>query len=146
MRVFLPLVPCELPADALPIRAAAVPSADSDGGDQELAEYDATIDASVRCLELIRDAGTGPYRRIVAAVDVKSAHDTEESSVPWEWVSALLVDGEDAQNRVRNACESTTQEEADQAVEAVLDHALEWFSTDERLALAQALIPGSARN
>lgn len=141
MRVFLPLVPHELRADALPIRAAAIPSTDSDGADQELAEYDATIDASVQCLELIRDAGTGPYRRIVAAVDVKSASDTEETSVSWTWVSALLVDGEDAQNAVKSACESTTQEEADEAVEDVLDYALEWFSTDERIALANALIP-----
>ncbi|MDO5720535.1 MAG: hypothetical protein Q4P05_07340 [Actinomycetaceae bacterium] len=141
MRVFLPLVPHELRADALPIRTAAIPAAEKDGVDRELAEYDATIDASIQCLELIREAAAGPYRRLVAAVDVKTARDTEEVAVTWDWVSAILVDGDDAQNAVRHACEATTQEEADAAVATVLDHALEWFSTEERLALADALLP-----
>lgn len=144
MRVFLPLLPDELIAPALPIRLATVPQPSGTSDEQELSEYEATIEASIRALELVRDSG-GPYRRLVAAVDVKAANDTTTHEVPWSWVSAFLVDSADAEQAVELACRAQTQAEADAAVEAVLDHALEWFSPDERLALAEGLTDHSER-
>lgn len=138
MRVFLPLLPEELSAPALPIRSATVPQPSGGGDEQELSEYEATIEASIQALELVRDSG-GPYRRLVAAIDVKAANDTATQEVPWNWVSAFLVDSSDAEQAVKRACQANTQPEADAAVDAVLDHALEWFSPDERLALARGL-------
>ncbi|MDO5728145.1 MAG: hypothetical protein Q4P71_00800 [Actinomycetaceae bacterium] len=144
MRVFVPLFAEELKAPALPIRPATLPIPTVGGDEQELSEYEATVEASIRALELIRDHA-GPYRRLVAAVDVESADDTATREITWDWVSAFLVDSADAEEDVLRACQATTQEEADAAVESVLEHALEWYSPDERIALARGLTNNAER-
>ncbi|MDO5049533.1 MAG: hypothetical protein Q4D87_06600 [Actinomycetaceae bacterium] len=131
MRSFLPVTATELCGD-LPNRELVVPKPAGGSGDAlEWAEYEATVDASLASLELVRDTGEPVQRRIVLALD--------GDTIDWEHVVAILIDGSDAEDSVRRACEATTQDEADEALEELLDFALQWYDASERAGLARVL-------
>ncbi|MDU6756172.1 DUF6912 family protein [Actinomyces sp. HMSC065F11] len=86
--------------------------------------------ASLISLELVRDLEEPTQRRIVVAL---------EGEPVWENAQAILVDGLESEPLVRRACAAATQEEADEAVEELMDAFLEWFDVSERAQLCQAL-------
>lgn len=129
MRTFLPVTAAELCTDLsdaeviareLIVPRPSGPSAD----DREFAEYDATVDASLASLELVRDTEQTVQRRIVLALDGEE--------VAWKHVVAILIDGEDAVPSVSRACSAQTQDEADEALEELLEFPLEWYDVAER--------------
>lgn len=130
MRCFLPLVASELCGD-LPVRELVTPSSGATCAEErEWFEYEAAVAASLISLELVRDLEEPTQRRIVVAL---------EGEPVWENAQAILVDGLESEPLVRRACAATSQEEADEAVEELMDAFLEWFDVSERAQLCQAL-------
>lgn len=131
MRTFLPVTASELCGD-LPNRdlITAEPAGPSND-DREWADYEATARASLISLELARDTEDSVMRRIVVALDGKV--------IDWDHVEAILIDSPDAESAVRRAAEAQTQEEADEALDDVLEFPLEWYDIEERSGLCEQL-------
>ncbi|MDO5060401.1 MAG: hypothetical protein Q4D73_02075 [Actinomycetaceae bacterium] len=131
MRVFIPATLLDLAADTLPTVEPVVPQLVHSGPDAaEVADYEATEDASLISLEMLRDNPLAPARRVVIAVEVKDTAEVAKG-LPWKKVAAFLVDGPEATEWVQAACAATTQDEADDAVAELLECALEWYAPEE---------------
>ncbi|MDO5034479.1 MAG: hypothetical protein Q4E01_03730 [Actinomycetaceae bacterium] len=134
MRAFLPVVASELCGD-LPVREVVVPSqVGSSAEEREWFEYEASARASLISLELVRDLGEPVQRRVVVAL--------EGDVVDWAHVQAILVDGVEAEGFVRAAVEAETQDEADAALDELLELPLEWFDALERSDLCAEFSKG----
>lgn len=131
MRVFIPATLKDLTKGHLSANTVVVPEVTESGADAvEIAEFIATEDASILSLELIRESSEAPYQRVVIALEVKNLQETQQS-ISWQQVKAIFVDNPLAETAVKAACEAQTQEEADTAVEEVLEHDLEWYAPEE---------------
>ncbi|MCS4484066.1 hypothetical protein NXS08_00980 [Gleimia sp. 6138-11-ORH1] len=131
MRVFIPATLVDLTAKQLPLTEAVLPQITETGPDAaEIADYEATEDASLLSLNRIRETPTAPPRRVVVAVEVKHL-DEIQNGITWDKVAAFLVDGSEATPWVTAACTATTQEAADEAVAELLECALEWYAPEE---------------
>lgn len=135
MRAFLPLVASEICGE-LPIRELVVPNDASTADEREWAEYEAATRASLISLELAREMDEAVARRVVVALEIDGAPD-------WSHVQAILVDGQEAEPYARAACEAETDEEADAALDDLLEYPLEWFDILEREDLCHALNSGN---
>lgn len=149
MRVYFPAVSSDLLADDVSPRLAftALAARDASGEELELLEDDAQTEAALASLVALRQSEGQALRRIVLAADI----DTEtpsgcgvvtlgERGTQWSKVAAILIDAPQARDAVLAVIEAKEQEEADEAVAALWEHALEWFDITEREELARALI------
>lgn len=131
MRTFLPVMASELCGD-LPDRELVVPEpAGPSNDDREWADYEATARASLISLELTRDTEGSVLRRIVLALDGQA--------IDWDHVEAILVDSSEAEPAARRAYEAETQEEADEALDELLEFPLLWYDIAERSDLCKEL-------
>lgn len=131
MRVFIPATLLDLTADTLPTVEPVVPQLIHSGPDAtEVADYEATEDASILSLEMLRDNPQAPARRVVIAVEVQDSAEVAKG-LSWKKVAAIFVDGPEATELVQAACVATTQEAADDAVAELLEYALEWYAPEE---------------
>ncbi|WIK64782.1 DUF6912 family protein [Gleimia hominis] len=127
MRVFLPITAQELQLSTPPQREYYAPKADATGAaDQEIAEYEATMEACLASLELIRDRGDFT-RRCVLAVDLPN-----QGPIQWSDVVAILIDDPHVSSLVNAACQAQTQDAADKAVAALYNHLPLWYDISER--------------
>lgn len=150
MRVYLPLLGSELLADSLSSRrgfTVIAPSA-ADSETIEVLEDDAQTEAALVSLMELREREGEPMVRLIAAADVadtafegegEGVVETAEIAVSWSEVVAILADSGQAAPAVRKVVEANEQDEADEAVAALWEHALEWFDVSERESLARAL-------
>lgn len=100
----------------------------------EVADFEATEDASILSLELLRETEQKPARRVVLAADVKNP-DEVLNGLNWNKVKAILVDGPEAEPFVETVYAAQTQDEADEAVSEVLEYILEWYALEEKKLL-----------
>ncbi|WP_034284901.1 DUF6912 family protein [Schaalia suimastitidis] len=150
MRAYLPLLSSELPAP-LPSRPLWTVSDDPtlNGEAREVAEDDAQTEAALASLTLLRDARDGnALRRLVVAVEIAGLHigATEQTVVEIPAVEpaamtpvAYLVDGDGMGMLVAAVLDATGQDDADEAVAALWEEAMEWYDVDEVDELAQRL-------
>lgn len=150
MRVYLPLLGSELLADSLSSRrgfTVIAPSA-ADSETIEVLEDDAQTEAALVSLMELREREGEPMVRLIAAADVadtafegegEGVVETAEIAVSWSEVVAILADSGHASPAVLKVVEASEQDEADEAVAALWEHALEWFDVSERESLARAL-------
>lgn len=150
MRVYLPLLGSELLADSLSSRrgfTVIAPNA-ADSETIEVLEDDAQTEAALVSLMELREREGEPMVRLIAAADVadtpvegEGVVETAEIAVSWSEVVAILADSGEASPAVLKVVEASEQDEADEAVAALWEHALEWFDVSERSTLAQVLGP-----
>lgn len=152
MRVYLPLLASELLGDFLSSRrgfTVIAPSA-ADSETIEVFEDDAQTEAALVSLMELREREGEPMVRLIAAADVadtpvegegegEGVVETAEIAVSWSEVVAILADSGEASPAVLKVVEANEQDEADEAVAALWEHALEWFDVSERESLARAL-------
>lgn len=150
MRVYLPLLASELLGDSLSSRrgfTVIVPNA-ADSETIEVLEDDAQTEAALVSLMELREREGEPMVRLIAAADVadtpvegegEGVVETAEIAVSWSEVVAILADSGEAAPAVLKVVEASEQDEADEAVAALWEHALEWFDVSERESLARAL-------
>ncbi|QWW20316.1 hypothetical protein I6B53_04290 [Schaalia sp. 19OD2882] len=150
MRIFCPAISSDLSANSLaPSTGWTVVAPPGVRGEElEVLEDDAQTEAALASLEMLRDTPGNALRRIVLAVDVTKADVPEGEGVVevapgalgWADVVAVLVDGEEAEVLVKAVVEATEQDEADDAVAALWEEALEWYDVEEIKDLAIALL------
>lgn len=154
MRVYLPLLGSELLGDSLSSRrgfTVIAPNA-ADSETIEVLEDDAQTEAALVSLMELREREGEPMVRLIAAADVadtalegegegegEGVVETAEIAVSWSEVVAILADSGEAAPAVLKVVEASEQDEADEAVAALWEHALEWFDVSERESLARAL-------
>ncbi len=153
MRVYIPALSSDLADDRPPLAGsfAAIPTGGMGAEEIELLEDEAQTEAALACLMRLRDAGPDEaLRRIVIAADAQDAlvaiiDPADETSriaevapgqLNWSDVVAILIDGVDAEDAVRDVLAAEDQESADAAVERLWGHGLEWFDISERTRLA----------
>ncbi len=157
MRLYLPALSSELLGDAPPHRDGwtALPGPGVGGEELEVLEDDAQTEAALASLVLLRESlddegGQEALRRLILAVDTDlpgaapvgtGVIAVQAGAVSWADVRALLVDGADAEPLVKAVLDANEQDEADDAVAALWDEALEWYDPGERLDLATILRP-----
>lgn len=135
MRIFIPATISELAQPTVPAREGVEPVVTLTGADAaEVADFEATEDASILSLELLRENPGEVARRVVLAVEIPAGTEPK-TGISWGRVKAILVDGAEAEPFVTAACAAQTQEEADTAVASVLECALEWYAPEERSLL-----------
>ncbi|MDC4232685.1 hypothetical protein M3T53_03005 [Actinomyces sp. B33] len=155
MRLYVPVVQSDLSAELPPARDgwAAAPAAGTDAEGVEVLEDDAQTEAALASLLLLRDGGPGEAPvRMILAVDgpavlggaVEGVARATVGPYRWEDVAAILVDGDEAAGEVRRVLGAQEQDEADEAVAALWDHALQWYDIEERQELAARLAAGAA--
>lgn len=116
----------------------------------EVLEDDAQTEAALVSLMELREREGEPMVRLIAAADVadtpvegegegEGVVETAEIAVSWSEVVAILADSGEASPAVLKVVEASEQDEADEAVAALWEHALEWFDVSERESLARAL-------
>lgn len=148
MRVYLPLLGSELLGDSLSSRrgfTVIAPNA-ADSETIEVLEDDAQTEAALVSLMELREREGEPMVRLIAAADVadtpvegEGVVEIAEIAVSWSEVVAILADSGEAAPAVLKVVEASEQDEADEAVAALWEHALEWFDVSERESLARAL-------
>lgn len=148
MRVYLPLLASELLGDSLSSRrgfTVIAPNA-AESETIEVLEDDAQTEAALVSLMELREREGEPMVRLIAAADVadtpvegEGVVETAEIAVSWSEVVAILADSGHASPAVLKVVEASEQDEADEAVAALWEHALEWFDVSERESLARAL-------
>ena len=152
MRVYLPLLGSDLLGDFLSSRRGFTVIAPSAAGSEtiEVFEDDAQTEAALVSLMELREREGEPMVRLIAAADVadtalesegegEGVVETAEIAVSWSEVVAILADSGEAAPAVLKVVEASEQDEADEAVAALWEHALEWFDVSERESLARAL-------
>lgn len=152
MRVYIPAISSDLVDDRPPITSAftAVVPPEATGEDADVLEDAAQTEAALVSLMRLREAeGVEARRRIVLAADADAATvavmdpadatsriaEVAPGQLFWRDVTAILVDGPDAEEAVEAVLAAGDQEEADRAVAALWEHALEWFDISEREVL-----------
>ncbi|WP_276670841.1 DUF6912 family protein [Schaalia cardiffensis] len=148
MRVYLPLLASELLGDSLSSRrgfTVIAPNA-ADSETIEVLEDDAQTEAALVSLMELREREGEPMVRLIAAAEVadtpvegEGVVETAEIAVSWSEVVAILADSGEASPAVLKVVEASEQDEADEAVAALWEHALEWFDVSERESLARVL-------
>lgn len=112
----------------------------------EVLEDDAQTEAALVSLMELREREGEPMVRLIAAAEVadtpvegEGVVETAEIAVSWSEVVAILADSGEASPAVLKVVEASEQDEADEAVAALWEHALEWFDVSERESLARVL-------
>lgn len=149
MRVYIPATSSDLADDRPPVTSAftAVVPPEATGEDADVLEDSAQTEAALVSLMRLREAeGVEARRRIVLAADADPGTvavmdpadatsriaEVAAGQLSWSDVTAILVDGPDAEDAVGAVLAAADQEEADRAVAALWEHALEWFDISER--------------
>ena len=148
MRVYLPLLGSELLGDSLSSRRGftVIPPSEADAETIEVLEDDAQTEAALVSLTELREREGEAMARLIAAADVadtplegEGVVETAEITVSWNEVVAILADSGQAAPAVLEVVKASEQDQADEAVAALWEHALEWFDVSEREVLAKAL-------
>lgn len=136
MQIFIPLTVPDLQLSRPPKREVFEVDLRPDAENIEEVAEEVRDTAALASLEEARDE-EAPATRLVASAFVEKAGDYPSS---WDQVDALYVDDEMGRDLAEKAVNATTQDEADSAVEALLEEPLMWADVSERPRLHAFLV------